>query len=249
MKRIGKYLAIFLLGLFLFQFETIEFKASSAAAFYVQTASVLEDNTIEICVYLDGANNISGMDLELVYDSDKVSFVSSSLGPSLTSSLTDIYHDKENEKVHYVVLYSNSKSAHGILLRATFEMIDGLSYQPQLIVNELLDNSVEINEIPYMITYQQSDGTWANTQDVSGEVAEEAIIEETLEKYGAPEDFEDCDSQQTVDIGSENNTGEIMSDIEDVEEDFHNKFLVIGLAVLLVVGTECVIGIIKQKRS
>lgn len=64
-----------ILGLFLFQFETIEFKASSAAAFYIQTASVLEDNTIETCVYLDGVNNIGGMDLELVYDSDKVSFV------------------------------------------------------------------------------------------------------------------------------------------------------------------------------
>ena len=64
-----------ILGLFLFQFDTIEFKASSVAAFYIQTASVLEDNTIEICVYLDGANNIGGMDLELVYDSDKVSFV------------------------------------------------------------------------------------------------------------------------------------------------------------------------------
>lgn len=221
MKKMQKWIAILLLGILLFQFGTIEYKASTVAAFYVQTAMVLEDNTIEVCVYLDGVDNVGGIDLELIYDSEKVIFTGSSLGPSLTSSLTDIYHDKEKEKIHYVVLYSNSKSAHGILLRATFEMIDGLSYQPQLIVNELLDNSVEINEIPYTIIYQQSDGTWANTQDVSGEVAEEAIIEEMLKKYGAPEDMEDIDDQETVSIDNKNSMGGVV-------------FLLMGSAILMI---------------
>lgn len=245
-----KLKAILLAILLLFQFEPIEFKATSAAAFYVQTAAVLEDNTIEVCVYLDEADNIGGIDLELVYDTEKVSFVSSSLGPSLQSSLSDIYHEEEKGEIHYVILYSESKSAHGILLRATFQLKEGEAYQPQLVINDLLDNSIEINEIPYTITYQQADGTWLDTQDMSGEAADEAVIEKTLEKYGAPEDLENTGNQETFSVDSENNISGVKADTEESEivGDFQNVFLVMGIVVFLIVGIGIVNSIIQKKK-
>ena len=181
MKKFKESVVILLVILFLFQFESIEIKASGTAVFYVQTVAVLEDNTIEVSVYLDGVDNVGGMDIELIYDSDKVSFVDSSLGESLKSSLSDIYHDKEREKIHYVVLCSNSESVQGVLLRATFEQKEEGAYQPQLVVNELLDNSLEINEIPYETVYQQVDETWVDTQDVKIEETDNSIIKDTEE--------------------------------------------------------------------
>lgn len=265
MKKMKKLKAILLAILLLFQFEPIEFKATSAAAFYVQTAAVLEDNTIEVCVYLDEADNIGGIDLELVYDTEKVSFVSSSLGPSLQSSLSDIYHEEEKGEIHYVILYSESKSAHGILLRATFQLKEGESYQPQLIVNELLDSTIEIKDIPYTITYQQADGTWSDIQDMSGEVADETVINEALEQYGAPEDFDDISDQETVSIDSENNISGTAADTEDIvementdeiretgnEEGKHSyiEYLVLGVVVLSVMGIGVALLIMKQRKN
>lgn len=219
MKKSRKIGIILLAILLLLQFESLQVEASSAAAFYVQTAAPLEDNTIEVCVYLDEVDNLGGVDLELVYDANKVTFVSSSLGASLQSSLSDIYHDVEKESIHYVLIYSESKAAHGILFKATFQLKETASYQPQLIVNDVVDSTEEIKDISYTIQYQQADGTWSGTQDTSGEVAEETIIEDTLNEYGAPEDLEDSDSQDTISIDSENNISGVTTDTEELVEE------------------------------
>lgn len=264
MKKIRKLRIVLLAILFLFQFEPMKFEASSAATFYVQTAAVLEDNTIEVCVYLDEVDDIGGIDLELVYDTEKVSFVSSSLGPSLQSSLSDIYHNEENGEIHYVIIYSNAKSAHGILLRATFQLKEGKSYQPQLLINDLLDNSIEINEIPYTITYQQADGTWLDTQDMSGQAADETVIEETLDKYGAPEDLDDTGSQETVSIDSDNNISGTIADTEELIKSEHSDgmeeiknvandgldivSLMICFVVLFVIGMGVALFVKRQRK-
>lgn len=236
MKKLTESLVILLVTLLLFQFESIEFKASSAAAFYVQTA-VLEDNTIEVCVYLDRVDNIGGMDLELIYDSDKATFVDSSLGDPFKSSLSDIYHDKENEKIHYVVLCSDSKPVHGILLRAIFKTKEEGAYQLQLVVNELLDNSVEIKEIPYEIVYQQADETWEDTQDVIGEEADESIIEDAKEKHNSLENLKETEDGKRD--NKQNNK----------QNNNYVPRLLIGFCITVILSSVVVVLIAKRRNK
>ncbi len=179
-------------------------KADEPAVFYVQTAQTLENGKIEVRVYLHNAAALGGVDLILRYDPQKVSFISSSLGSTLSSSYADIYHDAPKAEIHYVILYPEKINAHGTLLEAEFQLKEGSSYQPELIVNDLVDNTDEINDIPYTVSYQQADGTWETEQDVSQKAADPKIAQETLEQYGAPEDQNEDPQNQTFGITADN---------------------------------------------
>lgn len=209
MKKVYKFCVIILAVMLFFQSGSLQIKAASNAAFYVQTAAALEDNTIEVSVYLDEVDNLGGIDVELLYDPQKVTFVSSSLGASLSSTYSDINLDAENGEIHYIILYLEAAEAHGILMNVTFQLKEDESYQPQLVVNDVID--AELNDIPYTISYQQADGSWAGQQDTSGTLADEAVIQETLEEYGSEADIASGGSAAgTVTLDSDNNiTGTI----------------------------------------
>ncbi|MCI8638903.1 MAG: type I CRISPR-associated protein Cas7 [Coprococcus sp.] len=53
-----------------------------------------------------------------------------------------------------------------------------------------MDSSVELNSIPYTISYQQVDGSWADTQDKSGKKADAEVIRKAREQYASKEDME-----------------------------------------------------------
>lgn len=197
-----------------FQSGSIAAKASDSATFYVQTAQALSDGTIQVSIYLDGVSSLGGIDAELFFDSEKVTFISSSIGNSLNSSMADINYDAENSKIHYVILYPTVTKAHGIIINAVFQLKEGQSYQPKLQINDLIDNSDDLNDIPYNIKYQQSDGKWEDSADESGTLAKDEIIENTLDEYGAPEDKDKEGNSSTVSVDSSNNVTGALTDSE-----------------------------------
>lgn len=242
--------------------------ASQLAELYVQTADITEDGNIEVVVYLNSVENLGGIDLEIQYDSNKVDFISSSIGASLSSSYSDIYHNQEEASLHYVILYPEGIDAHGVLLRATFEMKEGVSYQPSVVVNDIVDNSLEICDIPYVISYQQSNNTWAETPDTSGILADTSVIQKTMEQYGSLLDIQEDESEHSdiITLDQNNHISNTITDtgmdseidvLEDTEQDSkktqkdikikHTDVWIIGavVVVLLVVG----VGIVYWKRK
>lgn len=214
MKKLNKVMINILIIMLFFQSGSIAAKASDNATFYVQTAQALSDGTIQVSIYLDGVSSLGGIDAELFFDSEKVTFISSSIGNSLNSSMADINYDAENSKVHYVILYPTVTKAHGIIINAVFQLKEGKSYQPKLQINDLIDNSDDLNDIPYNIKYQQSDGKWEDSADESGTLAKEKIIENTLDEYGAPEDKDKEGNSGTVSVDSSNNVTGALTDSE-----------------------------------
>lgn len=214
MKKLNKVMINILIIMLFFQSGSIAAKASDNATFYVQTAQVLSDGTIQVSIYLDGVSSLGGIDAELFFDSEKVTFISSSIGNSLNSSMADINYDAENSKIHYVILYPTVTKAHGIIINAVFQLKEGQSYQPQLQINDLIDNSDDLNDIPYNIKYQQSDGKWEDSADESGTLAKDEIIENTLDEYGAPEDKDKEGNSGTVSVDSSNNVTGALTDSE-----------------------------------
>jgi hypothetical protein len=205
MKIIKRKIIIFMMTVLLcclcFRAQTA---AADTAAFYVQTASILQNGVIEVSVYLDDAQNVGGIDAKLSFDPERVEFVESSLGASLSSSLADINYDADNHSIHYIVLYADSVDAHGILFTATFQLKEGESYQPELEVIDLIDNSDELNDIPYRISYQQYDGTWKEKPDDSAAAADETVIEATLEELGAAEDIHPASTDESARVTVKN---------------------------------------------
>lgn len=160
-------------------------KAADNAVFHVQTADVQEDGTIVVTVYMTDTENMGGVDAELIYDPAQVSYVSSELGEGFTDGIGETNHLAERAAVKCVVIYPEPKTAHGELMRAVFKLNGAASYQPQFQIVDLVDGSLDIVPIPYTVTYQQADGSWTDTPDVSGVAADKAVIAEAKKLYGA----------------------------------------------------------------
>lgn len=168
----------------------MEARAEETAVFHVQASEVKEDGTIRVSVYLTDTENLGGIDAELVYDPEKVTYVSSGLGRSFTSGFGETNCDEATSTIKCVTVYQDAKAAHGELMYAVFQLNGIESYQPEFRVVDMLDATVELNPVPYTITYQQADGNWTDTRDTSEKAADESVIAQVLEAYGALEDME-----------------------------------------------------------
>ena len=218
MKKIIKKAICFICAILFFQSGSIPTYADESAAFYVQTAVALSDGMIRVSVYMKDTDNLAGVDAELFFDSAKVSFEGSSLGKAFSSSYADINYDKDNSKVHYVMLYPDGVSGDGIMMTVDFKLLGtDKSYQPELKINSLIDSSNEMNEIPYSIKYQQADGNWSDNTDQSGNIADKKIIAE----YGSKEDkkTEGKPSKDTVSVDSNNNLNGSTAEYGDSQTD------------------------------
>mgnify|MGYP002658518672 FL=1 len=222
MKKIIKKAICFICAILFFQSGSIRTYADESAAFYVQTAVALSDGMIRVSVYMKDTDNLAGVDAELFFDSAKVSFEGSSLGKAFSSSYADINYDKDNSKVHYVMLYPDGVSGDGIMMTVDFKLLGtDKSYQPELKINSLIDSSNEMNEIPYSIKYQQADGNWSDNTDQSGNIADKKIIADTLKEYGSKEDkkTEGKPSKDTVSVDSNNNLNGSTAEYGDSQTD------------------------------
>lgn len=166
-------------------------RAEETAVFHVQASEVKEDGTIRVSVYLTDTENLGGIDAELIYDPGKVTYVSSGLGRSFTSGFGETNCDEATSTIKCVTVYQDAKAAHGELMYAVFKLNGIESYQPEFRVVDMLDATVELNPVPYTITYQQADGNWTDTRDTSEKAADGSAIAQALEAYGALEDMED----------------------------------------------------------
>lgn len=166
-------------------------RAQETAVFHVQASEVKEDGTIRVSVYLTDTENLGGIDAELVYDPGKVTYVSSGLGRSFTNGFGETNCDEATSTIKCVTVYQDAKAAHGELMYAVFKLNGIESYQPEFRVVDMLDATTELNPVPYTITYQQADGNWTETRDISEKAADGSVIAQALEAYGAPEDMGD----------------------------------------------------------
>lgn len=222
MKKIIKKAICFICAILFFQSGSIPTYADESAAIYVQTAAALSDGMIRVSVYMKDTDNLAGVDAELFFDSTKVSFEGSSLGKAFSSSYADINYDKDNSKVHYVMLYPDGVSGDGIMMTVDFKLLGtDKSYQPELKINSLIDSSNEMNEIPYSIKYQQADGNWSDNTDQSGNIADKKIIADTLKEYGSKEDkkTDGKPSKDTVSVDSNNNLNGSAAESGDSQTD------------------------------
>lgn len=222
MKKIIKKAICFICATLFFQSGSIPTYADESAAIYVQTAAALSDGMIRVSVYMKDTDNLAGVDAELFFDSTKVSFEGSSLGKAFSSLYADINYDKDNSKVHYVMLYPDGVSGDGIMMTIDFKLLGtDKSYQPELKINSLIDSSNEMNEIPYSIKYQQADGNWSDNTDQSGNIADKKIIADTLKEYGSKEDkkTDGKPSKDTVSVDSNNNLNGSTAESGDSQTD------------------------------
>ncbi|WP_456056338.1 cohesin domain-containing protein [Agathobacter sp.] len=222
MKKIIKKAICFICAILFFQSGSIPTYADESAAIYVQTAAALSDGMIRVSVYMKDTDNLAGVDAELFFDSTKVSFEGSSLGKAFSSSYADINYDKDNSKVHYVMLYPDGVSGDGIMMTVDFKLLGtDKSYQPELKINSLIDSSNEMNEIPYSIKYQQADGNWSDNTDQSGNIADKKIIADTLKEYGSKEDKKTDGNpyKDTVSVDRNNNLNGSTAEAGDSQTD------------------------------
>ncbi len=200
-------------------------KAEENAAFHVQTAEVKDDGTIRVSVYLTDTSNLGGVDAELVYDPSKVTYIGSGLGASFSGGFGETNHLADSSTIKCVTVYSEAKTAHGELMYATFKLNGVESYQPEFRVVDLLDASDDILPIPYSITYQQADGSWADAPDVSGVKAENSVVSDARNSYGAQEDknIEENGSTGAGEKSAEELLEENGESIEKTEKSEENK--------------------------
>lgn len=165
-----------------------EVHAQEKAEFRIQASESMDDGTVRISVYLNGTSVLGGIDAEMIYNPEKVEYVSSGIGNSFTDGFGMTNCDKDSSTIKCVALFSGSKEAKGELMYAIFKPNGDESYQPEFRVVDLVDSSVEIMPIPYTIFYQQSNGEWSDSPDFSGEAVEQSSIEQAREQYGAEND-------------------------------------------------------------
>lgn len=200
-------------------FTASDVQAEEKAEFHVQTAEKMEDGTIRVSVYLNGVSDLGGVEAELHYDPKKVSYVSSGIGNSFTDGIGVTNHVESESIIKCVLAFTSSKNASGEMMYAIFKTNDIASYQPELVIKDIVDSSAEIVSIPYTIQYQQSDGTWSNEEDKSEQKAEQTVIEEARREFAAK-----ADQEARNDIeGSATEAGKLEKGNADITEKSENK--------------------------
>ncbi len=207
---------------FTFCFFTVsDVQAEEKAEFHVQTAEEMEDGTIRVSVYLNGISDLGGVEAELHYDPEKVSYVSSGIGNSFTDGIGVTNHVESESIIKCVLAFTSSKNAAGEMMYVIFKPNNIASYQPELVIKDIVDSSAEIISIPYTIQYQQSDGTWSNLEDGSEQKAKQTVIEEARREFAAKEDLEarnDVEGRATEAGKLENGNVDITEKSENKEE-------------------------------
>lgn len=164
--------AAVILSLFIVLSSVIQAKAEETAAFKVQASEVQSDGTIKVSVYLAEISDMGGIEAELVCEPDKLTYVSSGLGIGFLDGYGTTHYDAETSSIKCVAIFKNAKNTQGEIMHAVFRPNNVESWQPEFRIVNLVDSSVELNSIPYTISYQQAAGNWTDSQDKSGQKAD-----------------------------------------------------------------------------
>lgn len=167
--------------------------AAGTATFTVKTALLHEDGTFTVSVYVSGAENVGGIDLSLQYDSSVAEYVSSEIEDAYAGGIGETNHLAESSTVKCVSVYEPGITANGEVFSVDFRMKEeGKVTQPTLTVNDFVDGTAEINDIPSQVLYQQNDGSESETPDTSGQTAaleiQEAVPDSVQQAGGVTED-------------------------------------------------------------
>lgn len=217
-RRQRKKVMVFILSLLCILYIgmiSIHVDAEANAVFHVQASEEKEDDKIRVAVYLTDVENLGGVEAQFLYDPSKVTYITSGLGTSFSDGYGDTHCDEATSTVKCVAVYPEAKSAHGELMYVIFQLNGVNSYQPEFQVINLLDASTEIQAIPYSITYQQADGSWQDTRDVSENTANTGVIADARALYGAEEDQEDRYAEEL--LTGEKSAEELLEEAEQIQ--------------------------------
>lgn len=189
MKKTVLAIIILLIGLSL---PTREAHAVAAGEFVVQSAEVKSDDTMLVRIFLNGVEDVGGLDATVTYDPSKAEYIDGWWGNGYSGGLSDIYHDESAHAIHFVTVYGDVNTTNGAVMEISMKLKSGESYQPVLSVKDFIDSSDAMNDYAYTISYQQANGSMAQTADTSGVRADAKTISDAVEKYGSAADISEA---------------------------------------------------------
>lgn len=150
----------------------------------VQETDVQENGNIIVEIHMKNVKNLGGMDFSLTYDSKKLSYVDSALQGIFAEGFGETNHIAKESMVKIVSIYQYAVEKDGTVATITFQPKTENSELPKLQVNDLVDASLEIKDIPFVVEYKNTDGmttTEQGTEDNKNQETEAESGENTTE--------------------------------------------------------------------
>ena len=129
--------------------------AENRVTIVVQETDVKEDGNLTIEIYLKNLKNLGGLDFSLIYDSKKLSYINSELQGNFAKGFGETNHISKESMVRIVSIYQSPVEEDGKVATITFNPKTEEIDLPKLQVNDLVDASLEIKNIPFEVQYQK----------------------------------------------------------------------------------------------
>lgn len=187
--------------------------AEETATIIVQEKELQSNGNVTVEIYIKNIKNLGGMDFSLIYDAEKLTYVDSGLQGIFAEGFGETNHVEKENTVRIVSIYQDGISEDGMIATITFQLKAEKMYLPTLQVNDLVDASLEIKDIPFEVQYQQANGTQSTTPEQGAESEEnenqgtgDESVENTTENI-----------QETDNNANENGTSEEMQNSAGVQ--------------------------------
>lgn len=187
--------------------------AEETATIIVQEKELQSNGNVTVEIYIKNIKNLGGMDFSLIYDAEKLTYVDSGLQGIFAEGFGETNHVEKENMVRIVSIYQDGISEDGMIATITFQLKAEKMYLPTLQVNDLVDASLEIKDIPFEVQYQQANGTQSTTPEQGAESEEnenqgtgDESVENTTENI-----------QETDNNANENGTSEEMQNSAGVQ--------------------------------
>lgn len=139
--------------------------AEEKAVISVQAADITEDGSVTVEIYIKNVKNFGGMDISLIYDAKQLTYVDSELQGIFAEGFGETNHIAKENTVKIVAIYPDAIEKDGKAATVTFKLKTQNMQLPTLQVNDFVDASLEIKDIPFEVQYRQADGTQSTTPE------------------------------------------------------------------------------------
>ncbi len=197
--------------------------AEETATIIVQEKELQSNGNVTVEIYIKNIKNLGGMDFSLIYDAEKLTYVDSGLQGIFAEGFGETNHVEKENMVRIVSIYQDGISEDGMIATITFQLKAEKMYLPTLQVNDLVDASLEIKDIPFEVQYQQANGTQSTTPEQGAESEEnenqgtgDESVESTTENISSANTE---NIQETDNNVNENGTSEEMQNSAGVQEE------------------------------
>lgn len=179
----------------------------------LKMSEIDENGNLIVEIVMENVKNLGGMDFSLLYDADVLSYVEGHLQGVFAEGLGEVHHVAEKHTLNVVSIYQNGINEDGQAVLLTFQLKGEKAKLPTLEVNDLVDASLEIKDIPFEVQYQQIEeetsteteqGTEKEDIQNSEVKSEETIETETSEFINS--EIQNSESESVENVNSEKET-------------------------------------------